>query len=134
MATAVDGGLIVPVIKKAEQKGLAEIARERNELADKAAAGKLSLEELEGGTFTLTNLGMFGADEFGAIINPPQSAILAVGRIAERAVVQDGRVEARPTVQLTLSVDHRVLDGAESARLLRRLKDLMEEPGNHLEQ
>ncbi len=129
MATAIEGGLIVPVIKNADQKGLGEIARERNELADKAAKGRLSLEELEGGTFTLTNLGMFGVDEFGAIINPPQSAILAVGRIAQRAVVEGGKVVARPTLRLTLSVDHRVLDGAEGARFLSDLKALIEEPG-----
>lgn len=129
IATAVEEGLIVPVIKNADQKGLGEIARERFELADKAIKGKLSLEELEGGTFTLTNLGMFGVDEFGAIINPPQSAILAVGRIAPRAVVEDEKVVARPTLRLTLSVDHRVLDGAEGARFLRDLKSVIEEPG-----
>ncbi len=129
MATAVEKGLIVPVIKNADQKSLGEIARERFELADKTAKGKLNLEELEGGTFTLTNLGMFGVDEFGAIINPPQSAILAVGRIAERAMVEDGKVVARPTIRLTLSVDHRVLDGAEGARFLRDLKSVIEEPG-----
>ena len=129
MATAVEEGLIVPVIKKADQKDLAEIARVRFGLADKATKGKLSLEELEGGTFTLTNLGMFGVDEFGAIINPPQSAILAVGRVAERAVVEGGKVVASPTVRLTLSVDHRVLDGAEGARFLRDLKSVIEEPG-----
>jgi len=129
MAIVVEEGLIVPVIKDADQKGLADIAGERFGLADKAAKGKLSLEELEGGTFTLTNLGMFGVDEFGAIINPPQSAILAVGRIAERAVVENGKVVVRPTIHLTLSVDHRVLDGAEGARFLGDLKSLIEEPG-----
>jgi len=130
LATAVEEGLIVPVIKKADEKGLAQVAIERKELADKAAQGKLSLEELEGGTFTLTNLGMFGVDEFGAIINPPQSTILAVGRIAERPVVEEGEVVARPTIRLTLSLDHRVLDGAEGARFLSDLKTLMEEPEN----
>jgi pyruvate dehydrogenase E2 component (dihydrolipoamide acetyltransferase) len=128
LATAVEEGLIVPVIKRADEKALAQIARERKELADKAAEGRLSLEELEGGTFTLTNLGMFGVDEFGAIINPPQSAILAVGRIGERPVVEEGLVVARPTIRLTLSVDHRVLDGAEGARFLSDLKRLIEEP------
>jgi len=128
LATAVEEGLIVPVIKRADEKGLAQIAKERKELADKATEGKLSLEELEGGTFTLTNLGMFGVDEFGAIINPPQSAILAVGRIAERPVVEEGQVVARPTIRLTLSLDHRVLDGAEGARFLSDLKALVEEP------
>jgi len=128
LATAVEEGLVVPVIKRADEKGLAQIAGERKELADKAAEGRLRLEELEGGTFTLTNLGMFGVDEFGAIINPPQSAILAVGRIAERPVVEKGEVVARPTIRLTLSVDHRVLDGAEGARFLSDLKALIEEP------
>jgi len=128
LATAVEEGLMVPVIKKADEKGLAQIAGERKELADKAVKGRLSLEELEGGTFTLTNLGMFGVDEFGAIINPPQSAILAVGRIAERPVVEEGQVVARPTIRLTLSVDHRVWDGAEGARFLSDLKALIEGP------
>ncbi len=128
LATAVEEGLIVPVIKRANEKGLEEIVRERKELADKALDGKLRLDELEGGTFTLTNLGMFGVDEFAAIINPPQSAILAAGRIAERPVVEEGEVVARPTIRMTLSVDHRVLDGAEGARFLSDLKGLIEEP------
>jgi len=127
LATAVEEGLIVPVIKRADEKGLAQIARERKELANKAAEGRLSLEELEAGTFTLTNLGMLGVDEFGAIINPPQSAILAVGRIAERPVVEEGEVVARPTIRLTLSLDHRVWDGAQGARFLSDLKALIEE-------
>ena len=130
LATATEQGLIVPVIKGVQEKDLAQIARERKALADKAARGKLTLEELEGGTFTLTNLGMFGVDEFGAIINPPQSAILAVGRIAERPVVEDGQVVARPTIRLTLTLDHRVLDGAEGARFLSDLRALIEEPSN----
>ncbi len=133
LATAVEEGLVVPVIKKANEKGLTQIAGERKELADKAAEGRLSLEEVEGGTFTLTNLGMFGVDEFGAIINPPQSTILAVGRIAQRPVVEEGQVMARPTIRLTLSLDHRVLDGAEGARFLSDLKALIEEVGDILE-
>lgn len=133
LATALEEGLVVPVIKKADEKGLAQIASERKELADKATEGRLRLEQLEGGTFTLTNLGMFGVDEFGAIINPPQSAILAVGRIAERPVVEDGQVVPRPTIRLTLSLDHRVLDGAEGARFLSDLKALIEEMGDILE-
>jgi len=128
LATAVKEGLVVPVIKRADEKTLDQIAKERKELADKAAEGRLRLEELEGGTFTVTNLGMFGVDEFGAIINPPQSAILAVGQIAERPVVEDGQVVARPTIWLTLSLDHRVLDGAEGARFLSDLRALIEEP------
>jgi len=133
-ATTVEQGLLTPVIRNADQKSLSEIARERSELVGKAAKGKLRLEELEGGTFTLTNLGMFGVDEFGAIINPPQSAILAVGSIAERVVVEEGNLVATPTIRLTLSLDHRVLGGAEGARLLKDLKALIEEAGGVLEE
>jgi len=91
LATAAEDGLIVPVLKSADQKTIFQIARETKELVRRAAEGKLSLAELEGGTFTLTNLGMFGVDEFAAIINPPQSAVLAVGGIAERPVVEGGK-------------------------------------------
>jgi pyruvate dehydrogenase E2 component (dihydrolipoamide acetyltransferase) len=127
VATAVDEGLIVPVVGNANHKSLAEIAQERSALAEKAAKAKLTLQELEGGTFTLTNLGMFGVDEFGAIINPPQSSILAVGRIAERAIVIDGNVEAKPSIRFTLTVDHRVLGGTEGARFLNDLKAAVED-------
>jgi pyruvate dehydrogenase E2 component (dihydrolipoamide acetyltransferase) len=128
LATAVDEGLVVPVIKGADGLSLTEIALARREMAEKATAGKLALEEVTGGTFTLTNLGMLGVDVFQAIINPPQSAILATGRIAERPVVEDGKVVAGPTIHLTLSVDHRVLDGATAARFLQDLVTLIEEP------
>ncbi len=128
LATAVEQGLIVPVIKNADQKEILQTAQERKDLVGRATRGELSLEELEGGTFTLTNLGMFGVDELGPIINPPQSAILGVGRIAERAVVEDGQVVARPTIRLTLSVDHRVLDGIEGAKFLSDLKAIIEQP------
>jgi len=128
LATAVDDGLVVPVIKGADELSLAEIALARRELADRATAGKLTLDEVTGGTFTLTNLGMLGVDVFQAIINPPQSAILATGRIAERPVVEKGQVVARPTIYLTLSVDHRVLDGATAARFLQDLQALIEDP------
>jgi pyruvate dehydrogenase E2 component (dihydrolipoamide acetyltransferase) len=128
LALAVEGGLTVPVLKRADRKGIEEIAQEREALIEKAAIGALSLDDLESGTFTLTNLGMWDIDEFAAIINPPQSAILAVGRIAERAVAQDGQAVVKPTVHLVLSVDHRVLDGADGARFLGDLKRAIEDP------
>jgi len=128
VATAVDEGLVVPVIKGADELSLTEVAVARRELAKKATAGKLTLGEITGGTFTLTNLGMLGVDVFQAIINPPQSAILATGRIAERPVVEKGQVVVRPTIHLTLSVDHRVLDGATAARFLQNLQALIEDP------
>ena len=128
LATAVDDGLVVPVIRDADRLSLTEIAAARSALASKAAEGSLSLDEVTGGTFTLTNLGMLGVDVFQAIINPPQSAILATGRIADRPVVEDGQVVARPTIHLTLSVDHRVLDGATGARFLQDLRSVIEDP------
>ncbi len=128
LATAVDEGLVVPVIKGADGLSLTDIAAARSDLAQKAKAGRLTLDEVTGGTFTLTNLGMLGVDIFQAIINPPQSAILATGRILERPVVENGEVVARPTMYLTLSVDHRVLDGATGARFLQELQTLIEDP------
>lgn len=128
IATAIDEGLVVPVIKNTNQKDLAEIAQERKRLAEKAQERKLGVADLEGGTFTLTNLGMFGVDDFDAIINPPQSAILAVGRIAERPFAERGIVVVKPTLRFSLSIDHRVLDGAVAARFLDDLKRLVESP------
>jgi len=128
LAIAVDEGLVVPVIKGADELSLTEIAVARSELAEKAKAGRLALDEVTGGTFTLANLGMLGVDVFQAIINPPQSAILATGRILQRPVVEKGEVVARPTIYLTLSVDHRVLDGATAARFLQELQTLIEDP------
>jgi pyruvate dehydrogenase E2 component (dihydrolipoamide acetyltransferase) len=128
LAVAVEEGLVVPILKNVEEKTLSEITQKRNELAEKATEGKLTLEELEGGTFTLTNLGMFGIDEFAAIINPPQSAILAIGRIVERVIAEAGQMVIKPIIYLTLSIDHRVLDGAVAAAFLAELKDLIEEP------
>jgi len=128
IATALDEGLIVPAICHADQLTLSEIALRRADLIERARAGKLKLEDLERGTFTLSNLGMFGVDQFHAIINPPQSVILAVGRIRERAVARDGVVVVRPTLYLTLSVDHRLLDGVQGARFLERVAQLLEEP------
>jgi pyruvate dehydrogenase E2 component (dihydrolipoamide acetyltransferase) len=128
LAAAVDEGLVVPVIGHADRLSLTEIARARSSLAAKASQGRLSLDEVTGGTFTLTNLGMLGVDVFQAIINPPQSAILATGRIADRPVVENGQVVAKPTIHLTLSVDHRVLDGASGARFLQDLRRVIEDP------
>lgn len=128
LATAVEDGLVVPVIPQADQKSIAEIAVLREELVTKANEGTLSLDEISGGTFTLTNLGMYEVDVFNAIINPPQSAILAVGRIAEAVVAHKGQAVVRPVMHLTLSADHRIVDGATAARFLRDLCQLIEEP------
>jgi pyruvate dehydrogenase E2 component (dihydrolipoamide acetyltransferase) len=121
-------GLVVPVLRGADRKTLSQIATERADLVERARAGKLRPDDLMGGTFTLTNLGMYRVDTFQAILLPPQSAILAVGRIAERAVVVDGQLAAQPTALLTLSCDHRVLDGAVAAAFLGELAELCEEP------
>jgi len=131
LAVAVEDGLIVPVIKNADQKTVLEIARDRSTLVEKAVNGNLDYTDLEGGTFTLTNLGMLGIDEFTAIINPPESAILAVGQIKERSVVTKGEIVIKPIVNLTLSIDHRVLDGAVSANFLGDLKDAIESPDEY---
>jgi len=128
LATATEGGLLVPVIRQADRKSLSEIAAERATLVAKAEEGRLTLDEISGGTFTLTNLGMYGIDQFQAIINPPQSGILAVGRVKERPVGVDGQLALKPTVFLTLSCDHRVLDGTMAAAFLQRVVELIEEP------
>ena len=121
-------GLVVPVIRKADALSLFDLARQRQTLAEKAKVGKLSLPEMEGGSATLSNLGNSGIDWFQAILNPPQSVILATGRIAKRAVVVNDALEACPTVVLSLSVDHRVLDGVAGASFLGRIKELIERP------
>jgi len=122
-------GLIVPVVHNADRLGLAEISRLRQDLAERAQAGRLLPQELELGGFTISNLGMFAVDSFDAILNPPQAAILAVSRIKERALVNEGKVIPAPMMTLSLSVDHRVLDGASAARFLGDLVDLIETPG-----
>ncbi len=121
VAVALDDGLIVPVIRDAGRRPLAEIARDRADLAAKAQAGTLTLDEVEGGTFTISNLGSFGADAFTPIVNPPQCAILGVGRIVDKPVAVSGRVEVRPMLWLSLTFDHRIVDGAPAARFLQRL-------------
>jgi pyruvate dehydrogenase E2 component (dihydrolipoamide acetyltransferase) len=128
VAVALEQGLVVPVVRGADRLTLAETAVRRTELVERARAGKLGLPDLEGGTFTLSNLGMFGVDQFQAIINTPQAAILAVGRVRERPVAADGAVVVRPTLNLTLSLDHRLLNGAQGARFLERVAQLIAEP------
>lgn len=122
-AVALDDGLIVPVIRDAGKLSLEEITRARADLGTRAVAGTLGIEDVEGGTFTITNLGAFGADAFTPIINPPQTAILGIGRIVERPVVVSGKVEVAPTMWLSLTFDHRVVDGAPAARLVQALGD-----------
>jgi len=128
LAVAREGGLGVPVIKEANKKDLFQIARDRIELIDKAKGDKLSLGELEGAAFTLSNLGMVGIKEFAAIINIPQVSILAVGEIKKRAVIQEEKVVIRPMMEMTLSCDHRVIDGYLGARFLQEIKKGLEKP------
>jgi pyruvate dehydrogenase E2 component (dihydrolipoamide acetyltransferase) len=128
LAVAVDDGLVVPVIHRADTLGVAEIAARRDDLVSRAQRGKLRPADVQGGGFTISNLGMFGVDAFDAIVNPPQAAILAVGRIADRVVAVDGQPAVRPTMMLTLSCDHRALDGARAAAFLGALADVVEEP------
>ena len=119
-------GLVTPVVKEADKKPLAQVGREIRELARKAREGRLSMEDVRGGTFTITNLGVFGIDAFTPIVNHPQVAILAFGRVAERPVVVDGRLEVRRTAWLTLSFDHRAVDGGPAARFLMAVKEHVE--------
>ena len=128
VAVAVEEGLVVPVLRNADQKPISEIGREAAELADKARNKKLLPDEYQGGTFTITNLGMFGVETFHAIINPPESGILAVSAIIPKPVVVNGEIAIRPCLKLSLSVDHRVVDGALAARFLARIKELVEDP------
>src|SRR5215211_3213012 len=129
IAVALDGGLVVPVVRDADRKALTQVAREAKELAGKARAGKLAAAELTGGTFTVSNLGMYGIDRFTAVINPPEAAILAVGAaVAEPVATEDGGVEVHRRMRLTLSIDHRALDGATGARFLAQLKSVLEQP------
>jgi len=133
LAVAVEEGLVVPVIHQADTLGLGEIARQRVELVAKAQAGKLRLQDISGGTFTISNLGMFNVDAFNAIINQPQAAILAVGRITERVVPVNGQPAVQPMMMLTLSCDHRTVDGARGAQFLDTVVTLLEEPLGLLE-
>jgi pyruvate dehydrogenase E2 component (dihydrolipoamide acetyltransferase) len=128
VAMAVEGGVVAPVIQGADGAALGEIAWQRRDLTQRARAGKLRPEDITGGTFTLSNLGMFGVDAFSAIIAPPQAAILAVGRIADRVVPVAGAPGIRPMMTLTLSSDHRVIDGARAAEFLRDLAEAIANP------
>ena len=128
MAVAVDGGLVTPVIWAAEQKGLAEIAATSRDLATRARNGSLAPEEFAGGSFTISNLGMYGIREFAAVINPPQGAILAVGAGEERPVVREGQLAVATVMSVTLSADHRVVDGAVGAEWLQAFKSYIEAP------
>jgi pyruvate dehydrogenase E2 component (dihydrolipoamide acetyltransferase) len=128
MAVAIDEGLITPVIRHTDLKSLREIAAESRDLAGRARERKLAPEEYTGGTFSVSNLGMLDIDEFTAVINPPEAGILAVGRMAERPVVHEGAVAIRRRMRLTMSCDHRVIDGATGARFLQTLKRMLENP------
>jgi len=128
LAMAVEAGLLVPVIAAADSLGLGEIAAQRQALVTKATNGRLSLNDLSGGTFTISNLGMYGVDAFTAIVNPSQAAILAVGRVADRVVAVQGQPAVRPMLTLNLTCDHRVVDGARAAEFLATLAGLIEEP------
>jgi pyruvate dehydrogenase E2 component (dihydrolipoamide acetyltransferase) len=128
IAAAIEEGLIVPVVRNADSATLSEIATQRTDLIERARSQKLRLADISGGTFTLTNLGMYNVDAFDAIINTPQAAILSVGRIADRVVPVDGQVAIRPMMVLTLSLDHRVVDGARAAQFLDELATLIEDP------
>ena len=129
IAVAVPNGLVVPVIPGCERKTIAEIAAARAEVVERARTGKLRQPDLEGGTFTISNLGMFGIERFVAVLNPPQSAILAVGSIEDKVVAVDGQPVVRPRMELTLTCDHRAVDGATGAEFLGDVKSFLEEPG-----
>jgi pyruvate dehydrogenase E2 component (dihydrolipoamide acetyltransferase) len=128
MAVAIDGGLITPIIRQAENKGLAQISNEAKDLAARARAGKLKPEEYQGGTFSVSNLGMFGIKSFASILNEPQGAILSVGAGEKRAVVKGDQIVAATVMTVTLTCDHRVVDGAIGARWLQAFKPLIEDP------
>ena len=128
VAVATDRGLITPIVRNADMKGVAQISIEMKDLAARAKTGKLKLDEFQGGSFTISNLGMFGVKEFAAIINPPQAMILAVGAGEERVVVRKGEMAVRHMMSCTLAVDHRVVDGAMGARFLQTLRAYVEQP------
>jgi pyruvate dehydrogenase E2 component (dihydrolipoamide acetyltransferase) len=128
LAVAIEDGLIVPVIHRADTLTLSQIVARREDVVTRGQAGKLRPADIQGAGFTISNLGMYGVDAFHAIVNPPQAAILAVGRIADRVVAVSGQPAVQPTMMLTLSCDHRALDGARGAQFLGALADLIEEP------
>lgn len=128
LAVAIPNGLIVPVIRNADQKGLAELTEESKKLANNARDNRLTADELSGGTFTISNLGMYAVDSFTPIINQPEAAILGVGRIRDQVVGVNGEIEIRPIMSLSLSFDHRIVDGAPAAHFLTELKKILENP------
>ncbi|MGI6792577.1 dihydrolipoamide acetyltransferase family protein [Aminivibrio sp.] len=128
IAVSVDGGLLVPNVKAVQAKTLLEVALETEHLVEQARSGKLGLEDMQGGTFTLTNLGMFGMHSFSPIVNPPEACILGVNAIVEKPAVVNGSVVIRPMSVLSLVADHRILDGAEAARFLARIREMVENP------
>ncbi len=132
VAVALDFGLITPIVFQAETKGLAAISSEVKALAERARTKKLKPQDYEGGGFAISNLGMFGIKEFTAVINPPQAAILAVGAGEERALVRDGKIETATMMSVTLSCDHRVIDGTTGARFLAAFKTFIEDPATML--
>ncbi len=128
VAVAIDDGLITPVIRYTDQKTLREIGAEIRDLAARARERRLQPDEYTGGTFSVSNLGMFDIDQFTAVINPPEAGILAVGSIVEKPAIHDGQVVPRKRMRLTMSCDHRVIDGATGAQFLRTLKQMLENP------
>ena len=128
IAVSMPDGLITPIVRKADQKGLAAISNEMKDLGARAKSGKLKPEEFQGGSFSISNLGMFGVKQFTAIINPPQAAILAVGAGEKRPVVKDGALAVATVMTCTLSVDHRVADGALGAEWMAVFKGIIEDP------
>ncbi|MFL5953098.1 MAG: dihydrolipoamide acetyltransferase family protein [Gaiellaceae bacterium] len=128
IAVAAPQGLVVPVLRSVERQSLAEIAAARTDVVGRARESKLTAQDLENGTFTISNLGMYGIEQFVAVINPPQAAILAIGATIDTPVARDGEVVVRPMLTMTLTVDHRAVDGAEGADFLRTVKQFLEEP------
>jgi len=128
IAVAAPQGLVVPVLRSVERQSLAEVAVSRGDIVGRARDSKLTAQDLEDGTFTISNLGMFGIEQFVAVLNPPQAAILAVGATVDTPVARDGVVVVRPIMTLTLTVDHRAVDGAAGADFLRTVKQFVEDP------
>ncbi len=128
LAVALDDGLITPVVRNVDRKGIIQISTEAKELAERARAKKLKPEEFEGGCLTISNLGMYGIEQFSAIINPPESSILAIGSIEQKPVVKNGEIVAGNTMRVTMSCDHRLVDGAVGAEFLRDFKRMLEDP------
>jgi pyruvate dehydrogenase E2 component (dihydrolipoamide acetyltransferase) len=128
IAVAVEEGLMVPVIRAAQAKGLAAIQTELVDLARRARAGQIGLEEIKGSTFTISNLGMYGIEQFTAIINPPEVGLLAIGTITQGQVEIDGQISSRPALKLTLMADHRAVDGVVGAQFLSTIRSMLENP------